>query len=320
MSEIARNSASPPALILAGPTGIGKTAIAVELARRHGFELISADSMQVYRGMEIGTAQPTEAELRGVRIHACGVLRPDEPFSVKRFLDICDDAHREIAARGRTPLYVGGTGMYLRALRWGLFDQPEVPAELRARLKQEVERRGPNALHERLKQIDPALSERIPPTDPIRIMRGLEVAETMGRPLSSLQGEWERGIPRFPHVLAILNCPRPVLINRIEKRVEEMLAAGWIDEARRLLDAGYSPRLHCFKALGYREIIRHTEGEISREEMETQIKAKTRQFAKRQMTWFRKERDANWIEFDGVDASPAIEQIEILLAGHSSIT
>lgn len=308
-----------PALIVAGPTGIGKTEVSVRLAERHPYELISADSMQIYRGMEIGTAQPTRAELRGQPIHGCGVLQPDEYFSVKRFLDLSAAAHAHIVPRGKTPLYVGGTGMYLRALRWGLFEQPEVPRALREHLKQRVKTEGTAALYERLREIDPELSARIPPTDTVRILRGLEVAETMGQSLFTLQKEWEREQPRFDHVLVILTCPRPVLIERIERRVDAMLEAGWVDEVRALIEAGYSPSLHCFKALGYREIVRHVNAEISYETMREQIKAKTRQFAKRQMTWFRKEKLAHWVEFGGREPEEAVKKLENLLEERSAL-
>lgn len=293
------NSAKPPILILAGPTGAGKTQLAVWLAQRLPYELVSADSMQVYRGMEIGTAQPTEEELRGVPVHATGILEPDERFDVARFLEICDRAHADIEARGKTPLYVGGTGLYLRALRWGLFDQPEIPRKVRRELEEELEREGTEAMHARLAERDPELAGRISERDRIRIVRGLEVALATGRPLSDWQRQWERREPRFPHRLVILTCPREVLVARIERRTRAMLEAGWIEEVERLLERGYSPELHAFKALGYREIVDHLRGRLSRDELEEQIMIQTRRFAKRQMTWFRSETAAQWIEYDG---------------------
>ena len=306
-------STRPLALILAGPTSVGKTQLAIALARRHPFELISADSMQVYRGFEIGSSQPSPEELGRVRIHACGVLEPDEPFSVKRFLDLGGEAHQSIVARGHVPLYIGGTGLYLRALRWGIFDQPEIDPEVRTNLLAEVEKLGAPALHDRLSSLDPVLAERIGKRDAVRIVRALEVVQTLGRPLSELQTEWTDKKARFPHRLVVLNCPRTVLVQRIERRVDAMLDAGWVHEVRRLLDAGFTTRLHSFKALGYREIASHLRGDLTETQLRERIKAATRRFAKRQLTWLRKEHDAQWIQYDGTSMEPALLSVEKLL-------
>lgn len=307
------------ALLLSGPTGIGKTELAIELARRHRFELISADSMQVYRGLAIGTAQPTPEELGNVRLHGCGLIDPAEPFSAKKFLDWSTEVHEAIVERGNLPLYVGGTGMYLRTLRWGLFDHPEIDPRVREALWKQIEDEGVEALHERLQSVDPAIAQRISPRDAIRIVRALEVAESTGRPPSSLQTQWADPSPRFNHRLIVLSCPRPVLVDRIERRVDAMLEGGWVEEVRSLLDGGCSAELHCFKALGYREIASHLRGESTQDEMRDQIKAKTRQFSKRQMTWLRKEREAHWIEFDGIDAGEALARIDNFLASEGVI-
>ncbi|MBI1784539.1 tRNA (adenosine(37)-N6)-dimethylallyltransferase MiaA [Candidatus Sumerlaeota bacterium] len=314
-------ASEPTSLILTGPTGIGKTEIAVKLALRRGFELISADSMQVYRGMEIGTAQPTREELKGVPYHCSGIIRPGEIFSAKRFIELSDQARREILARGRQPLYVGGTGMYLRALRWGMFDStPDLACEeegedLRARLNRELEEFGSQELHSRLTKVDPAAAERIAPRDGVRIVRALEVALSTGKTLSSLQTQWRELKPRFPHVLVILTSPRQVLVRRIERRVEAMFDSGWVEEVNRLLADGCSPQMHAFKALGYREIAAHLEGRCSESETREKIKAGTRQFSKRQMTWFRREIGARWVQFDGRDPDEAVGQIEKILEG-----
>lgn len=303
-----------PALIIAGPTGIGKTEVAVEIAANGPIELVSADSMQVYRRMKIGTAQPKVGELRGVRIHGCAFVNPIETFDAKKFLDACDIAHADIVGRAKEPLYVGGTGMYLRALRWGLFDMPKSDPALKTYLRIEAEKLGTEAMHRRLQERDPETAARIPPADTQRIVRALEVLETTGKSLASVQRQWTKRKARFPHRLVVLSCPREVLIERIEKRVAAMLENGWIEEVQALLEAGLSPNeQHCFKALGYREIASYLTKEISREEMETKIRARTRQFSKRQLTWFRKEHDATWIEFDGVDAACAVRKIQNFL-------
>ncbi len=277
--------------------------------------------MQVYRGMEIGTAQPTEQELGGVRIHCCGVLDPDQPFNAKRFLDLSDLARETILSRGSKPLYVGGTGLYLRALRWGLFEEPSaVEGEgsgraqtIRADLQAELEILGPEVLHDRLRRTDPRTAERTSPTDGVRIVRALEVARATGLPLSTLQRQWDRAEPRFPHQLVVLCCPRDTLVERIEKRVDAMLAAGWIDEVRKLLHRGYPTHLHAFKALGYREIFSLLRGELTEQVTRDRIKARTRQFSKRQLTWFRKEREVQWIQYSEQSIEEALATVENLL-------
>jgi tRNA dimethylallyltransferase len=302
-----------PVLILAGPTGVGKTELAVRWAQRGRRELISADSMQVYRGMEIGTGQPTPAELRGVPLHGCGMLRPDEAFDVQQFVEMTARLHHEILERNAEPAYVGGTGMYLRALRWGLVELPEVEPSIRAELEAEWQHKGGAALHARLASLDPDISARIACTDRVRIIRALEVIRATGRRFSELQRQWDAPLPRFGHVLVVLMCPRAQLVRRIERRVDAMLDAGWIREVESLREAGYPATLHAFKALGYREIFQYLDGSMSEGEMREAIKARTRQFARRQMTWFRKERDARWIEFDGERFEEALEALEKVL-------
>jgi tRNA dimethylallyltransferase len=291
-------SGDSPVVMLAGPTGVGKTAVAVRLAERHGLEVLSADSMQVYRGMAIGTAQPTDEQRARVAFHVCGSVDPAEPFNAHRFVELCDAAHRDILARGRRPLYVGGTGLYLRALRWGLSPRTGRDTAIRQRLEGEVSELGSAALHDRLRQVDPVAAARIAPADAIRIVRALEVLEATGRPISEHQIEWPDPAARFPHVLVVLDADREALDRRIGARAAAMLRDGWIEETRALLARGLPPGQHCFKALGYRRIIDHLEGRIDRAELERLIVLRTRQFARRQRTWFRRERPATWIAVD----------------------
>ncbi|MEN6624622.1 MAG: tRNA (adenosine(37)-N6)-dimethylallyltransferase MiaA [Candidatus Sumerlaeia bacterium] len=301
-------------MLLTGPTAVGKTGLATALAERFGLEIISADSMQVYRGMEIGTAQPAPAELARARFHLCGVRDPAEPFSVKEWLGLCEAAHRDIESRGKTPLYVGGTGLYLRALRWGLFeDLPDSP-DVRADIERELADRGPAALHARLAEIDPVAAARIAPADGVRIVRALEVHALTGRPISELQNQWEEPRPRFEHVMVTLVAPREALRGRIARRTRQMLEAGWIDETRRLLERGIPKTRHCFKALGYREIADHLEGRIGLDELARLIVTRTGQFSKRQMVWFRRERPALWVEADFDRPERTLRRVENVLA------
>lgn len=308
-------SSEPPSLMIAGPTGVGKTEVAIGLARRGPWEMLSADSMQIYRGMAIGTAQPRPEELAGLSIRLCGTLDPREPFNVKKFVEAEDRARAEILAAGRRPLHVGGTGMYLRALRWGLFEEPILPeaerkAETRARLEEEFERDEAGAMHARLAALDPRLAGRIGPRDGVRIVRALEVLERTGRRLEDLRVRWTDARPRFPHALIVLHAPREVLVRRIDRRVDAMFAAGWADEVRALLDDGVGPGSPSFRAIGYREIAEMLAGRATEAATRERIKAATRQFARRQMTWFRKERDAIWLPHDGEAAEKAVLAIE----------
>ncbi len=310
-----------PVLILAGPTGAGKTELAVRLAERRGtaqagrtrLELISADSMQMYRGMAIGTGQPTAKELGSVAVHACGLIDPDEPFDVQRFLKLTGNIHDDVVSRKGTPLYVGGTGMYLRALRWGLVELPEIPPEIRERLEARWAGGEKAALFGELEARDPELAAKIPKTDRIRVIRGLEVHEATGLRLSELQSQWDAPKARFDHRLVVLHCPREILHQRIEQRVDAMFDQGWVAEAEALLKAGYPESLHAFKAIGYREIFAHLRGDHSEAETRNLIKSRTRQFAKRQLTWFRREMDAAWIEYHDQGPLEALGALEKIL-------
>jgi tRNA dimethylallyltransferase len=328
-------SAFANALILTGPTACGKTALALDLAERIGAEIVALDSMTVYRGMDAGTAKPTPAERARVRHHLVDVLDPWEGLTVAWWLGRAAAACRDVTARGKRPLFVGGTPFYLKALLHGLFPGPPADAELRARLEDEAARAGPVSLHARLAAVDPKTAGRLHPNDVRRVVRALEVHTLTGKPISDWQQSWDTPAfapdpsaapppARIPAV--VLELPREVLYERINRRVDEMLAAGWLDEVRRLRELPRPLSREARQALGYRELLAYLEGgepppqppppggegEEDRKaeaplslwgtgvggwghsdpapnwpETVELIRTHTRQFAKRQLTWFR---------------------------------
>jgi tRNA dimethylallyltransferase len=278
------------AAILTGPTGSGKSAVALELAERLNAEIVCMDSMTLYRGMDIGTAKPTADEQARVPHHLLDVLDPWESGSVAWWLERAAEACRQIRGRGRRPLFVGGTPFYLKALRHGLFDAPPVDPAIRRRLEADAERVGHEAMHRRLAEVDAKAAQRLHPNDVRRVVRALEVYEATGRPISDLQQTWHTpASTRIPCVY--LDWPRDELCRRIDARVGAMLAAGWVEEAARLRQLPRPLSKEASAALGYRELLSHPAGAAVSEELADAIRLRTRQFAKRQLTWFRKLSD-----------------------------
>jgi tRNA dimethylallyltransferase len=282
----------------------------VEIARRHGLAIISADSMQVYRGMTVGTGALTVEEQWGVPHALLGIADPREEFHAARFVAEANDcARRQLLEHGRRSLVVGGTGMWIQALREGLFPGPGRDEELRARLRDTLEREGPQALHDRLAGIDPEMATRLPVSDHVRVLRAIEVYELSGRPLSAWHAEDRQrraGLgPLAP--LVVLNPAKEVLADRITVRVRQILAAGWMEEARALLALDLPGHAPPRKALGYRELFRVIEGTLPLEEAEAAIILATTQFARRQRTWFGSQRDVRHCE------TGTIEEVERLL-------
>ena len=279
------------ALILTGPTASGKSDLALEMAERLDAEIVSMDSMALYRGMDVGTAKPTAAERRRVPHHLVDVLDPWESASVAWWLEQAGRCCREITSRGLRPLIVGGTPLYLKALLYGLFEGPPGNVELRIRLADEAGRAGPQALHDRLARVDPVAAGRLHPKDLRRVIRALEVWELTGRPISAWQSQWHREVDpaagqEVPRCLW-LDLPREELYARINARVERMFATGLIEEVKVLRALPRPLSREALQALGYKEVMRHLEGRASREETVALVQLRSRRFAKRQITWFR---------------------------------
>lgn len=279
--------------VLAGPTAVGKTRVALALAPELGAEIVNADSLQVYRELDIGTAKPSAAERALVPHHLLDVAAPDEPYDAARYLAEARAVIDGLIRRGVRPLVVGGTGLYIRALLGGLFPDGGKYPEIRARLRQELAERGLPALYERLRQRDPATAARLPPGDTYRILRALEVVEGSGRPMSELAAAHRFADRPYETVKIGLTLPREELYARIEARVEAMLAAGWLEEVRGLLSR-YPPDLKPLRALGYRHLVAYLQGEMEFEEVVAAIKRDTRRYAKRQLTWFRADPEMRW--------------------------
>lgn len=297
-------SDQPPILVLTGTTASGKNSVGVRVAQQLDGEIVSLDSMKVYRGMDIGTDKPSPEHRRGAPHHLVDILDPPESMNLRIFVDLAKKAVDEIRARGRQPLVVGGTALYLNGYLRGVFEGPEADPEFRRALRAEAALRGIGVLHERLREVDVQSAERIHQNDYKRIERALEVWESTGRPISDLQGQWARG-PSVPHRLFVLTWERSVLDARIDLRVDAMMQGDFLDEVRGILDGGGFGR-ESSQALGYKEAAAHLAGEITEVEALDLIKRRTRRFARRQLTWFRKWDQASWIQGEEGDSAEAL--------------
>ncbi len=297
--------------VLCGPTAVGKTALAVALAERLGAEIICADSRTVYRGMDIGTAKPAPGLRARVPHHLLDVVDPAGPFTVADFQRLARESIAEVRSRGHLPLLVGGTGLYIRAVVDDLV-LPHVPPDpsLRERLEAEERSRGPGHLHGRLAGLDPAAASRIHPANLRRVMRALEVILKTGRPISTLQ---RRGGSPPPAIMAGLIIERAELYRRIDARVQEQLAAGLVEETRRLLTQGVPPEAPSMQALGYKEIAGSLRGQDDFAEAVRLLKRNTRRYAKRQLTWFRRDARIQWIDITGMDQEALLARLHAMM-------
>jgi len=291
----------PRLIIISGPTCVGKTRTAIALAEPLAGEIISADAMQVYRHMDIGTAKPTEQERDCVQHHLIDVVDPDESFSAARFKSIAEPLIGKLHEKGLPVFVVGGTGLYIKAITQGLFRAPRTDEAIRKRLRAEAGARGSRVLHKRLQAVDPVAAINIHPNDAYRIIRALEIFEVTGKPLSEHHRAHDFSEHPYRTLKIGLLVDRSILYDRINKRVDEMLASGLLEEVKGLLDKGYSPRLKSMRSIGYRHITDHLQGKATWGETIDLLKRDTRRYAKRQLTWFRTDPEIEWFKPSDVD-------------------
>jgi tRNA dimethylallyltransferase len=284
-------------LVICGPTASGKSDLALRLAHTLDGEIINADSMQVYRGMDIGTAKPSAEQRAEIPHHLIDVADPDQSFSAADFAEAAEAAIRDIGSRGKRAIVVGGTGLYIRALLKGLVDSPAGTEETRQELQTEARQRGNPAMLDELRQVDPELAECIHPNNMVRIIRALEVFRTTGIPLSRYQQEHGFSGQRYHSLQIGIRVERQLLYDRIDGRVNQMLEQGLLQEVQRLLNAGYGTESKAMRAIGYKELIAHLDGEYGLDEAIRLIKRDTRHYAKRQLTWFNADKDILWLEY-----------------------
>ncbi len=288
----------PKVVVLAGPTGAGKTSLAISLALKFGAEIVSADSMQVYRYLDIGTAKPSSSDREKAVHHLIDLVDPDQEFDVAAYLARARPLINELHERRVPILVVGGTGFYVRSLIRGLFKGPGSDAVIRARLKQEARDSSKEDLHDRLTQVDPETAARLHPHDLFRVIRALEVFELTGRTLSSFHTE--HGLAEKPYqvLLYALTLPCEELYGRIEARTERMFEAGLVEEVQSLLNRGYTPDLKPLKSIGYKQVVDFLAGIVSLDQARAEMIKMTRRYAKRQMTWLRSQPDVFRISYD----------------------
>ncbi|NLY29305.1 MAG: tRNA (adenosine(37)-N6)-dimethylallyltransferase MiaA [Firmicutes bacterium] len=299
-----------PILVIVGPTAVGKTELAIEVAEEVDGEIISADSMQVYRGLDIGTAKPTEEERRGVPHHLLDIVDPKDEFSVADYQAMVEEVLADLAARDKTPILTGGTGLYIQAVLQGFVFSPEgKDPELRSRLEDMADAEGNKALHAQLAQVDPETARRLHPNDRRRIIRALEVFYSTGQPLSQHLKMQREGGPRHRSVKFGLIRNRARLYERINTRVDLMMEAGLLDEVKGLLEQGLSDDSTAMQALGYKEFVGYLRGEYDLEEAVRLLKRDTRRYAKRQLTWFRRDKEIIWLDLDRLSIRDAVHKI-----------
>jgi tRNA dimethylallyltransferase len=303
-----------PVVAIVGPTGVGKTALAVALAAEWPIEAVSVDSRQVYRRMDVGTGKPTPDERRALRHHLLDVVEPDEPYDAARFARDAAAAIADIRSRGRQPVLVGGTGLYLRALLDGLSPLPPADPALRRQLRAEAAAGGSESLHRRLAALDPVTAARLHSRDLVRLTRALEIALLTGEPPSALRGRRRGpGATAYRPLVIGLTTARDALYARLDARVDRMLAGGLLQEVEALLATGYTPALPAMQGIGYRHLVPVLEGGAGLPEAVVGMKRDTRHYAKRQWTWFGRDERVQWVSIDPGDARSGVASVKKLI-------
>ena len=301
-----------PLIILTGPTAVGKTDTSIALAKAVNGEIISADSIQIYRYMDIGSAKITREEMQDVPHYLVDELYPDEEFNVVVFQKLALQAMEQIYERGHIPIITGGTGFYIQALLYGIdFDETETDHDYRRELEAFADEHGAQALHDRLRTVDEAAAEAIHPNNVKRVIRALEYHKQTGGKISLHNEEQRKKESPYRFAYFVLNRERSKLYDRIDRRVDIMFEQGLVDEVRKLLDMGYGRSLVSMQGLGYKEVAAYLEGELTLEEAAEIIKRDTRHFAKRQITWFKRENDVDWISMEEYGSTPAVVDVLI---------
>ena len=288
-------------IIISGPTCTGKSSLSIKLAKQIGGEVISADSIQVYKGLDIGSAKITTKEMQGVKHHLIDVLEPNEDFNVYIFKEMAKVALEEIYANDHIPIIVGGTGFYIQSILYDIDFSIEDNSKVRCELERDLEEKGSNYLYNILKEIDPKSCEKIHPNNTKRVIRAIEYYRLNNKPISEHNEAERLKKSVFDANYFVLTDERDKLYERINNRVDTMLKQGLVNEVKGLLDAGLDVNSNSMQGIGYKEIVEHLTSDVSLEEATYNIKKNTRHFAKRQLTWFRRERDVNWIDISKYD-------------------
>ena len=295
-----------PLIILTGPTAVGKTDLSIQLAKAVDAEIVSADSMQIYKYMDIGSAKVTEEEMQGVKHYLVDEIEPDMPFSVSEYKRMAEEYIDEISSRGKNVIVTGGTGLYLNSLIYDMdFGKSDANQELREELNKELEENGPAYMYEKLVSLDKETAERIHPNNTKRVIRAIEVAMS-GEKMNDFSKDL-RYNKKYRPIIIVLNRDRQALYDRINLRVDIMLKNGLIEEVKGLLEKGYTKDMISMQGIGYKEIIKYFEGEYTLDEAIEIIKRDSRRYAKRQLTWFRRYEDAKWFEIDKFDSAEELK-------------
>lgn len=289
-------------IVIVGPTAVGKTYVSIELAKKLGTEIISADSMQIYKGMDVGTAKIKTEEMQGIKHHMIDLIYPDENYSVSDFKREAEKNIDEMISRGKVPVIVGGSGLYVNSLIYDLdFSNAKSNEKLRDYYTYYHKEHGEDALYEKLKKIDPESAEKIHKNNVKRVIRALEVYDLTGRKFSETNTDIRKKSSKYDFILIGLSMDRKILYERINQRVDKMINEGLVEEVKSLIDKGFEKKLISMQAIGYKEIIEFLEGNITFEEAVNILKQNTRHFAKRQFTWFLKDENVKWFDIEDVN-------------------